>query len=83
MSDYQTIDIRDWKQTGDELKREIDEAVKSTQSVVIRPLPNKLVMTGPQYDMLQADPEMRGFWTSQERVYITPYNAMDVVIQER
>lgn len=83
MSDYQTIDIRDWKHTGDELKREIVEAVKSTQLLIVRPLPDKLVMTGEQYDMLQSDPEMHGMWESQQRVYVTSENAMDVIIQER
>lgn len=83
MSNYQTIDIRDWRQTGQELKTAIWQAVKDTQLFVVRPLPNELVMTGDQYDMLQDDPEMQGMWQSQQRVYVTPDNAMDVIIQER
>lgn len=81
MSDYTTIDIRDWKQTGAELKAAIEQAVKDTQSVIIRELPHIIVMTGMQYDDLQDDPEMRGFWTDQSRVYSTQYNVMEVVIK--
>ena len=81
MSDYQVLDIRDWKQKGAELVKEINEAVADTQKIIIRPLPHTLVMTGAQYDMLQDDPEMRGWHGSQQRVYVTPLNAMDVVIK--
>ena len=82
MSDYQTIDIRDWKEVGEDLKQAIEQAVKNTQAVIIRELPHTIVMTGKQYDMLQTDPEMRGFWTDQQRVYVTTQNAMDVIIKE-
>jgi hypothetical protein len=82
MSDYQTIDIRDWKQQHADLKTEIVNAVKSTQSVVVRPLPDKLVMTPIQYDMLQQDPEMQGMYESNQHVYVTSENAMEVIIQE-
>lgn len=82
MSDYQVLDISDWKQKGEELVKEINEAVKDTQKVIIRPLPHTIVMTGTQYDMLQNDPEMRGWHGAQQRVYITKLNAMDVVIKQ-
>lgn len=75
------LDIRDWKQTGMELKTEISNAVAATQSVVIQPLPNKLIMTQAQYDMLESDPDLVGV-EPKERIYITPHNAMDVIISE-
>lgn len=76
-----TLDITDWKQTGWELKIEIDKAVASTQSVIIQPLPNKIIMTKAQYDMLQHDPEMIGAYKSNEHLYKTTHNLMDVIIK--
>jgi hypothetical protein len=76
-----TIDIREWKMTGDDLKKEIVNAVRDTQRYVIQTLPNKLVMTPAQYDDLQHDPEMHGFYKEQQRVYVTTENAMDVIIE--
>lgn len=75
------LDIRDWKQTGEALKTEIGNAVKATQSIIIQPLPNKLVMTRTQYEDLEQDPEMRSFQGSVERIFITPHNAMDVIVK--
>jgi hypothetical protein len=75
-----TIDITDWKMKDDELKLEILKAVRSTQSLVIQPLPNRLVMTKSQYDMLQPDPDLRGIYP-KEQIYYTPDNAMDVIIK--
>lgn len=79
--DYKTIDIREQKETGIELKKLIQQAVADTQRTIIRELPDTLVLTGPQYDSLQDDDEMRGFWTTQERVYVTELNCMNVVIK--
>lgn len=79
---YQTIDITDWKQnTLETLAKAIEDAVADTQRVVIRELPNRLVMTPAQYDILQEDPMMQKFYKSNEHVYVTKHNAMDVIIR--
>lgn len=82
MDDYQTLDMRNVKELGLELNTLIQQGVKDTQSVVERPLPHTLVITGKQFDSLQTDPDMRGFWSTQERIFVTPLNVMDVVIKE-
>lgn len=76
------LDITPWKQKGWELKVEIENAVASTQSIIIQPLPNILIMTKAQYDDLQHDPEMIGAYQSTQHLYLTPHNVMDVVIKD-
>lgn len=82
MSNYQTIDIRDLKQkTKKELHDAIVEAVKDTQRVLVRDLPNELVMNQAQFDLLKNDPEMQPSYVQSMFVYLTPLNAMDVIIK--
>lgn len=79
---YQTIDITNWKEkTLETLSKAIENAVWDTQRIVIRELPNKLIMTPAQYDILQEDPMMQKFYKSNEHVYVTKHNAMDVIIK--
>lgn len=77
---YDTIDITDCKLKGEELVTEIADRVKATQAVIIRTLPNKLVMRPDQYDELQHDIDMHGNY-EEEAVFITPHNAMDVIVK--
>jgi len=79
-SDY--IDITPLKETGQALKQAIFNAVKDTQGVILAPLPNVLIMTKAQYDELDPDPEMQKAYKSKDRIYITPLNAMDVVVKD-
>lgn len=78
---YEELDIRDFPQKGEALKEEITKAVASTQSVIIRTLPNKLVMTRAQYESLEHDPDLKSFEGTVDRVFVTKHNAMDVVIK--
>lgn len=78
---FDTLDIRDWPQQGDALKLEIANAVASTQSVIIRELPNKLIMSQAQYQQLEHDPDLKSFPGSVDRIYVTPHNAMDVIVK--
>jgi len=81
------IDIRDSKLKDNELKAEIVRMVEATQGLVTRPLPDKLIMTKAQFEMLSG--EMIGAHDSDgsviisatERIYITPKNVMDVVVK--
>jgi hypothetical protein len=68
------------RERGDELKKKILEMVAATQSpLLVMPLPNILIMTPEQYDDQQTDPDMLGDYEhADQRVYITPLNAMDV-----
>lgn len=52
---YDTIDITDRREHGADLMRHIREAVKDTQLFLIRPYPDKLLMTMEQFDELKPD----------------------------
>lgn len=76
-----TVDITNLQLHGKELTDQIHQAVKDTQRYIIRPLPNKLVMRPDQFDELQHDPDMLGDYEPENHVFLTPMNAMDVVIK--
>lgn len=78
-------DVRHLTQLDKEqLQRDIVEAVSATQSpLLVVPLPNILILTRAQFDLLQDDPDMLGtYGSADQRLYITPLNAMDVRIAE-
>lgn len=82
MSDLDTLDITDFKESRDLLPVAIANAVQDTQRLITRQLPNKLIMRKDQYEMLEHDSDMLGLPGSpKDRIYLTPYNAMDVVIK--
>ncbi len=76
-------DVRHQTQVDKEqLQKDIVETVAATQSpLLVVPLPNILLLTRRQYDLLQNDPDMLGTYADQ-RVYVTPLNAMDVRVVE-
>jgi hypothetical protein len=75
------LDMTDCRLKGDELKLEIVNRVKSTQAYIIRPYPDRLIITKDQYQMLQSDPEMQHTWDSKDHLYRTPHNVMELVIK--
>lgn len=83
MSVYDNLDIRHVK-TRDKhaLMKEIASMVKDTQRYIIRELPNVITMTPKQFDILQNDVNMLGAYNSNEHLFITPHNVMEVVIKE-
>lgn len=74
-----TLDIRDFKQHGLELSEAILQAVKDTQSVIIRELPNVLKMTTQQFEMLKSSPEMMST-NAKEYLWRTPMNIMEIEV---
>jgi len=76
------LDITDAKETGLMLKQAILSAVKDTQRIILAPLPDQLLMTKDQYDMLQDDPDMQKMYQSDNLLYITPLNAMEVKVKQ-
>ena len=76
-----TLDITDLKEHGLALHEAICNAVKDTQSIVIRQLPNILLMTLAQYQELDPLGDMNGAANAKQRIYMTPLNAMDVVVK--
>lgn len=77
-----TLDIRDCKLIGNDLKLEIVNRVKETQRLVLQPLPDMLILTKVQYEDLEDDPRMMPMYASKARIYITSENAMELDIRE-
>ncbi len=77
-SEPKILDITPLKERGDALKKMIVQGVKDTQKWIIQDLPNELHMTRKQFEMLQTDPEMMGTHNSQDHLYMTPLNVMEV-----
>jgi 2-oxo-4-hydroxy-4-carboxy--5-ureidoimidazoline (OHCU) decarboxylase len=78
------LDIRDYKQkTGDTLAKAIEQAVKDTQSVVVRAYPDRLVLTQKQYNLLARKPEMHTIEAEGQDYYLyrTKYNIMELEIK--
>lgn len=86
------IDITPEREVDREkLRAIIFNAVKDTQSaVLLAPLPHLLVMTKAQYDILDPDPDdpevddpyIVAAYRSKDRIYLTPLNAMDIVVKD-
>lgn len=75
------LDIRQFKEnTLETLNAAIQLAVKDTQRVLIRELPNQIKMTPAQYDLLQSDSDLKGDYDTKDKLYRTPMNVMEVVI---
>lgn len=75
------LDITPLKEKGDELKKMIIEGVKDTQRIIIQELPSELLMTKEQFNDLQSDPMMQNMFQSNEYLYQTPLNVMEVVVK--
>jgi hypothetical protein len=82
MTSTDTIDITPLTQTGMELQQAIFDAVKDTQGAIMTPLPNVLVMSAEQFQDQDPLGGMIMAYKSKDRVYITPYNAMDIVVKD-
>lgn len=76
------LDIRDWKEKGNELKKAITQAVKDTQRVLITTLPDRIIMSKKQYKDLTGSPELMQTANGQEHsLYRTLYNVMEVQVK--
>ena len=76
-----TLDITNLKETGADLIAAILQGVKDTQRTIIQDLPNELLITKAQFNMLQTQPEMYDMFASGEYFYRTPRNVMEVVVK--
>lgn len=77
-----TLDITSLTERGEALKQAIFNAVKDTQAIIMAPLPNELIMTAAQYEDQDPLGDMAQAYKSKDRVYITPLNAMDIVVKD-
>lgn len=77
------LDVTLYKQKGVELAKEIEQAVRATQSLIIRPLPSQLVVTLDQYKDLMVISGLIHLIGDDDtgRLYKTKYNVMEVYIK--
>jgi hypothetical protein len=80
-----TLDITDWPQTGQNLTKEIHQAVKDSQRVIIRAYPDKIKMTIKQYRDLAGQKDLlHQEWDGQEYfLYRTPHNIMEIEVKDK
>jgi hypothetical protein len=76
------LDITELREHGVALHEAICNAVKDTQGLILAPLPDVLVMTARQYEELDPLGGMASAYQSKDRIYMTPMNAMDVVVKD-
>lgn len=91
------LDVSDFKQTGEALVKAIADHVQATQLVLIRELPNELVITQAQFDNLMTLKNGTSYMSAVDipshikslgrvkkaYMYFTPFNAMDVKIKDQ
>lgn len=78
------FDITTWKLKGQELADEINKHMKGlSETTVFSPLPSKIQMTQAQYDDLMKLGGLPNMYHTEDRMYITPYNVMEVRVSAR
>ena len=79
-----TLDITSWKLHGQELSDRIIKEVKSfAKSKLLVPIPDILMMTQDQYDDLNRQNGMYDVFYTEDKMYRTPYNVMEIRIDKR
>ena len=82
MQPRNTLDITSFKEKGTELHTAIENAVKSTQQYVIQPLPDWIKMRKSQFQDLAKLHNMGDMFNSEERMYITKHNIMQIEVAD-
>jgi hypothetical protein len=78
------LDITNWKDKGLDLKLRIDKEVKSiAKSKILVDLPSKLQMTQDQFDDLNRLNHLPTMYHTEDRMYVTKYNVMEVRVDNR
>lgn len=78
------LDISNWKQKGQELALEINKQMEGmSESLIFSTLPSKIQMTQSQYDDLMKLGNLPNMYYSEDRMYRTPHNIMEVRVANR
>lgn len=78
------LDITSYKQKGQDLFDAIIKEVKGlSQSLISVPLPSKILMTQAQYDDLHQLGRVENFYHTEDKMFQTPFNVMEVRVQNR
>lgn len=79
-----TLDITKWIQTRDSLKTKIDEEIaRRSKSKLLGIMPDEILMTQEQYDDLMKIADMPNMYHSDDRMYVTKHNVMEVRVSNR
>lgn len=77
-----TLDITPLKEKGLALHKAIEQAVKDqTSGTLYIPLPSEILMTQAQYDNLIKLANMHDMYASNQQLYKTKYNVMEVKVK--
>ena len=80
---FNILDITSWMEKGQDLHDRIVKVVKSyAKSKLIIELPNKLVMSQKQYDDLSVLSGMYDVYYTEDKMYQTPYNVMEIGVEK-
>lgn len=78
------LDITSFKQKGVKLHEAIVKEVKPlATSKLLVPIPDVIKMTSEQYDDLNKLSNIQEFYHTEDKMYKTPYNVMEVRVDGR
>jgi hypothetical protein len=78
-----TLDITNFKQKGQDLHDAIVREVKPlATSKLMTPIPDRIRMSEAQFDDLGKLSHVETFYHTEDRLYTTPYNVMEVVVNK-
>lgn len=75
-----TLDMTIHKKIGIPLKEQILQDVKDSQTFAGRHLPDKIILTVPQFESIEDDTERIS--EHGDRIFVTPLNCMEVTVAE-
>ena len=80
---FNVLDITSYKEKGQELHDRIVKDVKSVaKSKLVLPIPDLLKMTQSQYDELSLLSGMYDVYYTEDKLYRTPYNVMEIRVDK-
>ncbi len=77
------LDITTWKQRNKELETAISKEIKGlSESLLLIELPAIINMTQDQFDQLSLLKGIQPMFGTEDKLYVTPYNAMEVRVKD-
>lgn len=78
------FDITSWHLKGQELFDKINKEMKGySEALISVPMPSKIQMTQAQYDDLHRYGNIENFYHTEDKMYMTPFNVMEVRVSNR
>lgn len=80
LENHFVLDMRAANVTGDKLAELIVDSVEATQLPIVQNLPDMITLSHKQFISVETNTEAMD--ATEDRVYVTPYNAMEVTIDK-